>query len=387
MGRGLAYGKKIGDLLLAENIEKVYELSGDGQSRVTDLLSGIPDEVLEIADAIATFAKETITGKVNDSLFLTLADHINGVVIRLKDNIVVKNFLLWDIKRFFPEEYAIGQKAIEQISRKYDIKLDEDEAGFIAMHIVNSELGSRNSSAASQLTKLIEEIVTIVKYSLQVSLNEEDIYYQRFMTHLTMPEADVREIIQFFKANEIEYYLESNSGLFGSDNYSEKITETIAEYTNRNLAETISLREKFSWFDQLIASFANQPIDYADVNKISFINNRFAYQSIAEKFGHQFEMFNMTVPFFGKESGEIAVKGNDKETAITIVLNKLGMTKEDAISFGDANNDLAMFRACGYNIAMGNGTEELKVAAAEVTSDVDHDGIAVSLEANQYFKM
>ncbi|MCJ2003082.1 BglG family transcription antiterminator LicT [Lactococcus carnosus] len=184
MGRGLAYGKKIGDLLLAENIEKVYELSGDGQSRVTDLLSGIPDEVLEIADAIATFAKETITGKVNDSLFLTLADHINGVVIRLKDNIVVKNFLLWDIKRFFPEEYAIGQKAIEQISRKYDIKLDEDEAGFIAMHIVNSELGSRNSSAASQLTKLIEEIVTIVKYSLQVSLNEEDIYYQRFMTHL-----------------------------------------------------------------------------------------------------------------------------------------------------------------------------------------------------------
>ena len=205
--------------------------------------------------------------------------------------------------------------------------------------------------------------------------------------HHTMPEADVREIIQFFKANEIEYYLESNSGLFGSDNYSEKITETIAEYTNRNLAETISLREKFSWFDQLIASFANQPIDYADVNKISFINNRFAYQSIADKFGHQFEMFNMTVPFFGKESGEIAVKGNDKETAITIVLDKLGLTKEDAISFGDANNDLAMFRACGYNIAMGNGTEELKAAADEVTSDVDHDGIAVSLEANQYFKM
>ena len=88
MGRGLAYGKKVGDLLLDETIEKIYELSGDGQSRVTDLLSGIPDEVLEIADAIATFAKETITGKVNDSLFLTLADHINGVVIRLKDDMV-----------------------------------------------------------------------------------------------------------------------------------------------------------------------------------------------------------------------------------------------------------------------------------------------------------
>src|SRR5574337_938513 len=116
MGRGLAYGKKIGDLLLAENIEKVYELSGDGQSRVTDLLSGIPDEVLEIADTIATFAKETITGKINDSLFVTLADHINGVVIRLHEHVGLKCVLLYDMKRFLHEQYAIGKNAIEQVS-------------------------------------------------------------------------------------------------------------------------------------------------------------------------------------------------------------------------------------------------------------------------------
>lgn len=184
MGRGLAFGKKIGDELSDQAIEKVYELTGDGQSRVTELLSDIPDEILEISDDIVTLAKSMLAGKVNDSLFLTLADHINGVIIRIQENIVVKNFLLWDIKRFFSEEYAIGKKAIEQIAVKYAIELDEDEAGFIAMHIVNSELGSQNSSAASQLTKLIEEIITVVKYSLQVSLNEEDIYYQRFMTHL-----------------------------------------------------------------------------------------------------------------------------------------------------------------------------------------------------------
>ena len=184
MGRGLAFGKKVGQELLESDIEKVYELTGDGQNRVTELLSGIPDEILEISDDIATLAKNTLTVKINDSLFLTLADHINGVIARLKDDVVIKNFLLWDIKRFFPEEYAIGEKAIAEISVKYAIELNEDEAGFIAMHIVNSELESNNSSIVSELTKLIEEVITIVKYSLQLSLNESDIYYQRFMTHL-----------------------------------------------------------------------------------------------------------------------------------------------------------------------------------------------------------
>lgn len=184
MGRGLAFGKKVGQELLESDIEKVYELTDEGQNRVTELLSGIPDEILEISDAIATVAKNTLTVKINDSLFLTLADHINGVVARLKDNVAIKNFLLWDIKRFFPEEYAIGEKAISKISLKYGIELNEDEAGFIAMHIVNSELESNNSSIVSELTKLIEEVITIVKYSLQLSLTESDIYYQRFMTHL-----------------------------------------------------------------------------------------------------------------------------------------------------------------------------------------------------------
>ncbi|MDN6030577.1 MAG: HAD hydrolase family protein, partial [Lactococcus plantarum] len=99
------------------------------------------------------------------------------------------------------------------------------------------------------------------------------------------------------------------------------------------------------------------------------------------------EMFHMTVPFFGKESGEISVKGNDKSTAIKIVLDKLNLTKTDAISFGDANNDLAMFSACGYNVAMGNGTNELKAVADEITQHVDDDGIAKSLIKHNYFKV
>ena len=87
MGRGLAYGKKIGDLLLAENIEKVYELSGDGQSRVTDLLSGIPDEVLEIA-----FEHQRRGADV--SKIVTMANSIDEEMENLKIMDIAKSILL-----------------------------------------------------------------------------------------------------------------------------------------------------------------------------------------------------------------------------------------------------------------------------------------------------
>ncbi len=51
------------------------------------------------------------------------------------------------------------------------------------MHIVNGTLGSGHEYA-TELTKLMEEILTTLKYTLQVNFNEQDIYFQRFITHL-----------------------------------------------------------------------------------------------------------------------------------------------------------------------------------------------------------
>lgn len=53
----------------------------------------------------------------------------------------------------------------------------------MALTIVNAEL--EWCGTARDLTMLmLEEIMTIVKYSLEISLDEEDIYVQRFVTHL-----------------------------------------------------------------------------------------------------------------------------------------------------------------------------------------------------------
>lgn len=64
---------------------------------------------------------------------------------------------------------------------------------------------------------------------------------------------------------------------------------------------------------------------------------------------------------------EFVMKGCSKGLAISVMSNVLGYEKRDVIAFGDSNNDLPMFQAAGFKVAMGNGSEDLKSQADYVT--------------------
>ena len=58
---------------------------------------------------------------------LVFLKYLNFVLIQLK------NFLLWDIKRFFPKELAIAQEGIRWVNEEMNTNLSEDEAGFLTL--------------------------------------------------------------------------------------------------------------------------------------------------------------------------------------------------------------------------------------------------------------
>ena len=60
--------------------------------------------------------------------------------------------------------------------------------------------------------------------------------------------------------------------------------------------------------------------------------------------------------------------------------NVLGYEKRDVIAFGDSNNDLPMFQAAGFKVAMGNGSEDLKSQSDYVTGVLEDGGIRQALE-------
>lgn len=184
MGLGLGYGKKAGEVVEDKKIEKIFALKVTSeQQNFSELLSEIPSGIVELSILTLAKAKTKFDKTISDTVLVAFADHLNAAIIREKDNITIKNFLLWDIKRFFPEEFALCLETLQKVKEKLNISLPEDEAGFLAMHIVNGTLGSGHEYAM-ELTKLMEEILTTLKYTLQVNFNEQDIYFQRFITHL-----------------------------------------------------------------------------------------------------------------------------------------------------------------------------------------------------------
>ena len=72
---------------------------------------------------------------------------------------------------------------------------------------------------------------------------------------------------------------------------------------------------------------------------------------------------------------DIIPAAGGKGVGIERILAYYGFTPEDAIAFGDGNNDLEMIRTVGTGVAMGNASAALKAAAAAVCGTVEEDGL------------
>ena len=77
---------------------------------------------------------------------------------------------------------------------------------------------------------------------------------------------------------------------------------------------------------------------------------------------------------------EIVPLGIDKAKGLSILLDKVGMKRDELMAFGDGYNDIPMLQFAGTGVAMGNAAEEIKKAADKVALSNDDDGIAVFLE-------
>ena len=187
IGRGIAFGKKVGDSIDEEKIDKTFLLeNSDNNSKLQQLLKDMPIEYFNAAEKIIEYAKTKAERKLNDFLYITLIDHIYMAVVRTKDGVNIKNMMLWDIKKFYKDEYDIGLKALDIIEEDFNIRLPEDEAGFIALHIVNAQTNTDFNciNEMGDITKLIQKIVIIVERHFNIKFNENSIYYNRFLTHL-----------------------------------------------------------------------------------------------------------------------------------------------------------------------------------------------------------
>jgi len=197
-GKGIAYKKKIGDFVADSDVNKVFLASDRSErQRLITLLSEIPLEHIKTAGDIVEMANAHFGKKLHDSLYINLSDHIHTSVSRFLDGITVSNTLLWDIRRYYTTEYQVGLKALDIIEENLHVRLPEDEAGFIALHIVNAEMDEANIAQVYRITQVIQELCNLVRYHFTIDFNEESTDYYRFVTHLKFLARRLVEAKQF----------------------------------------------------------------------------------------------------------------------------------------------------------------------------------------------
>ena len=184
MGRGIGFKRKPGQSVPNEQIEKIFRMkSRTLAEQLKELLANMPLERVEISAEIIAYAKETLKLKLNQSIYVTLTDHINFAIERVSQGIEPENALLWEIKRFYTQEFQLGTYALELIYDRLGIRLPEDEAGFIALHFVNAEYGT-DIRDALKFPNQMNAIVEIVEQELGIQLDEASLHYERFVTHV-----------------------------------------------------------------------------------------------------------------------------------------------------------------------------------------------------------
>ncbi|MDX8046469.1 PRD domain-containing protein [Gracilibacillus sp. S3-1-1] len=185
MGKGLAFQKKVGESVDISRIEKNFVLQDTGISeKLNQLLQSTSDKYLDIVSEIYDYAVSQLPYKLHDYLYVALTDHISFAIERSKEGIQLKNTLLYEIRKYYKQEFQIGLKALDMIETHTGVRLDEDEAASIALHLINSQLSGENVETAVQVTEIVNNILNIVKYHYKTELDEDSINYERFLTHL-----------------------------------------------------------------------------------------------------------------------------------------------------------------------------------------------------------
>lgn len=232
IGTYFGFKMKPGQTADESKIEKVFVLHKKSSDRLMELLENIPIQYASLADDIIRYGKQVISYQLSDSIYISLTDHIYNLIRLKEEGISINNRLTWEIKRFYPNEYAVGEHAVRLIESKTQFSLNEAEISNIAMHFINAQINddSEKMEDIELLTQKIKDIISLIRIHNRVHIDENSLAFDRFVTHLRF----------FFKRIENKEIVEGVGNpllVHVIDKYPKayETTRLIGEYLNKTL--------------------------------------------------------------------------------------------------------------------------------------------------------
>lgn len=208
----------------------------------------------------------------------------------------------------------------------------------------------------------------------------------RLLLSRTMPAEDVRTLVSFFIAHDLEYTLQGFERVYPSRGILTRMEPTLlqvqsdadalraAESTSGD-GRAVQMLERVQRLNDVYAYRGQAPTE--QIAKATYMGTGPEASAIvtAGLDDDRFHVITGTIPYLDTRAGEVGARGVDKGSAIHALLQHLGLDRGTSVAIGDSNNDIEMLRYAAVGIAMAGSVPAVLEAADEVTDTVEGDGI------------
>lgn len=216
----------------------------------------------------------------------------------------------------------------------------------------------RMHAAARRIAQDLGLDTPVVSYQGGLVVNNGEKLYERYLT-----EEQTQRILDWAGVNGENIHI----NLYNDDVlYSESDCYEVQRYCN-NLHTEYTVKK----FSEIKRDKINKllAIDYSNPERIT------RYEKELQDIFPDLYIVKST-PYFLEFSNPEA----SKKCAVEFLQNYWGLKKDEILTIGDQNNDIALLQAGGVKVAMGNATEELKAEADYITASVYEDGFVKAME-------
>lgn len=183
LGAGLGFNLRRGELIPGERVQEIYRARSSKNNALIRMLDSIEPLYLEVSTAIMETAVQRNHQEYSPFLIIELADHISLALKRMNEGIPPVNLLVDEMKALYPGEFAVARDALGFIQNRTGVALCEEEAGFIAMHLITARI-NRPDSSGDLTVNLTNEMLALVLKHFKLELKKEQALHARFLTHL-----------------------------------------------------------------------------------------------------------------------------------------------------------------------------------------------------------
>ncbi|RRD25148.1 PRD domain-containing protein [Actinomyces bowdenii] len=182
-GRGLGFGRKAGQEADASRIARRY-VPADHPESVAEVMAAMPLERIALIERCFVAAARELGTAVPSSTIVAVVDHVNQAMERVRRGEAMDYPLRAEVAHLHPEELRLAEQIIADLNASQEVQLPAGEAIALSLHLFAAAVGAPSVQESQRQSRLISQVMDLLRAALGDSLEEHSINAARFAVHL-----------------------------------------------------------------------------------------------------------------------------------------------------------------------------------------------------------